>query len=169
MNAQNFTIENAEISFRNFSGKAGKINPAGVRNFLLFLDSDFAKFLEGQDAWNIKWLPPTKEYDEPRACLPVEVSFKNPERFPVKIVQITRGGKTRLTEKSIKNLDSAAITNIDLTVKPSYWNLNGKSGIKAYLKDLFVTLAEDELEAKYADLPDRPDSAYNAPPQEDAD
>lgn len=166
MPAKVFTIQNAKIGFRNFSGVAGKFNPPGIRNFCIFPEIEFAKTLEA-DGWNVKWLPQHEDDDAPQAYLPVEVSFRNEDQFPVRIVQVTRGGKTLLNEKSISTLDAAAITNVDLTINGSRWSVNEKTGIKAYLKTLFITLVEDELEAKYADYPDRPDSAYNAPPSKD--
>ena len=51
----NITIENARIGFRNFSGKEGKYNPKGARNFCVFLAKEDAENLE-QEGWNIKWL-----------------------------------------------------------------------------------------------------------------
>ena len=158
----NIMIEGARIGFRNFSGLAGTYNPAGARNFCIFLEEDLAIKLT-EDGWNVKMLPAREEGDLPQAYLQVTVSFAN---IPPKIVMITRGGKTTLTENMLEKLDVAAFSNVDLIVSPYNWTVNKKSGIKAYLKTLFVTLLEDDLEAKYADLAERPDSAYNAPAED---
>ena len=58
----NIRIENAKIRFRNFSGKEGRFNPAGRRNFCVFLDDDTANDLK-DEGWNIKWLNPRAEDD----------------------------------------------------------------------------------------------------------
>ena len=38
----NLVIENCRITFKNFSGKETKFNPAGRRNFAVVLDEDTA-------------------------------------------------------------------------------------------------------------------------------
>ena len=48
-------------------------------------------------------------------------------------------------------LDTAYISKVDLTVTPYQWELkSGKSGVKAYLKTMYVTLDKDEFEDRYA-------------------
>lgn len=147
---KNLVIENAKIGFRNFSGKEGKFNPAGRRNFCVFLESDLGAGLEN-DGWNIRWLEPRDEGEERQAYLQVAVSYEN---IPPKIVLVTSHGKTQLDENSVNILDWAEIQNVDLIIRPYNWDVNGKSGVKAYVKSMYITLVEDEFESKYVDVPD---------------
>lgn len=146
----NIVIEDARIGFRNFSGKEGKFNSAGDRNFCVFLDEDLAKTLQA-DGWNVRWLKPRDEGDDEQPYLPVKVSYEN---IPPKILLITSRGKTILDDESIGALDWAEITGVDLIIRPYNWEVNGKTGVKAYVKSMYVTIAEDAFEAKYYDAPD---------------
>jgi hypothetical protein len=67
-------------------------------------------------------------------------------------VLITSRGRTNLDENAVEMLDWADILNVDLMVRPYEWNVNGKTGIKAYLQSIYVTIQEDELERKYSEL-----------------
>lgn len=156
MAMQNVVIEGARIGFRNFSGAEGKYNRAGDRNFVVFLDEETASAM-AKDGWNVKQLNPRDEEEVPQAYLPVKVNFKSGR--PPKIVMITSRGKTPLTEDMVALLDWAEITNVDLTINPYEWTVNGKSGVSAYLKTAFVTIFEDALDLKYADVPDSAASA----------
>jgi hypothetical protein len=104
-----------------------------------------------EDNWNVKWLQPRgeEENETPQAYLPVAVNFKG---RPPRIVLITSRGRTNLDEDAIEMLDWADIINVDLIVRPYEWNVNGKTGIKAYLQSLYVTIEEDALELKYSEL-----------------
>lgn len=155
----NITIEGARIVFRNFEGKEGKFNTAGKRNFCVLLDDELANTLK-EDGWNIKWLEPREEGDEPQAYIQVAVSFGV---IPPKIVLITSSGKQVLDERNINILDWAEIANADVIIRPYNWEMNGKTGVKAYVKALYITIAEDEFERKYADVPD---SAKNSMTEE---
>ena len=153
-------IENARIGFRNFSGKEGRFNPAGKRNFCVFLekeykghrvpDEELASTLEN-DGWNVRYLNPREDGDPRQPYLQVAVKYDN---IPPKIVLITSHGKNLLGEDEVSMLDWADIANVDLIISPYNYNVNGKEGVKAYLKNMYVTIEEDEFESKYLDVPD---------------
>lgn len=161
----NITMENARIGFRNFSGKEGKFNPAGRRNFCVFIEMDLAQTLE-KDGWNIKWLQPREEGDESQAYLQVSVAYGN---FDPKIVLITSHGKTILDDESVDLLDWVEVKTIDLIIRPYNWDVNGKSGVKAYIKSMYVTILEDVFEQKYLDVPDTALKGIAAPVDHDKD
>jgi hypothetical protein len=152
---QTITLEDVNIVFRNFSGAEGPFNKAGDRNFGLLVDPDSAEAME-RDGWNIKYLKPREEGDEPQAWLKVKVNFNG---RPPKVVLVTEDGKgqkskTAITEDMVSILDWAPIKAVDLIVTPYEWTVNGNTGISAYLGSIFVTLEQDDLERKYANVPE---------------
>jgi hypothetical protein len=76
---------------------------------------------------------------------------------------ITSRGRTSLGEEEINLLDWAEIKTADVIFRPYNWEVSGKTGVKAYLVSLFVTIKEDELELKYADIPDTAQNYVDTP------
>lgn len=145
-NAKTFQIEDARIIFRNFSGEASQYNREGDRNFAVVLDDKTATQML-KDGWNVKYLDSRDEDTPNTPYIQVSVNFKNK---PPRVVMITSGPRTTLNQESIGVLDWADIRTADLIARGYDWDVNGKTGTKAYLKTLFVTIDEDELERKYA-------------------
>lgn len=150
----NIIIENARIGFRNFSGKESRYNPAGRKNFCVFLDNELAVKLQN-DGWNVRWLTPKDEGDPDQGYLQVAVSY---DHIPPKVMMITGRGQTRLDDESVNALDWAEIEEVDLIIRPYNWIIqpgtkNEKRGVKAYLKTMYVKIVEDAFEKKWANSP----------------
>jgi hypothetical protein len=164
---QNITLEDVNIVFRNFSGAEGPFNKAGDRNFGLLIGPEDAEAMAA-DGWNVKYLKPREEGDDAQAWLKIKVNFSG---RPPRVVLITENGqgeksKTPLDESMVSILDWAPIETVDLIINPYEWSVNGNTGITAYLQSIFVTMAQDDLEKKYANVPDTGQKAITASPEE---
>ena len=152
--SSNIIIEDAKLIYRNFSGKVSEYNRSGQQNFAVVLDDELAATLEA-DGWPVKYRKP--RVDDPEQYrtpfLSVKVQFG---MYPPTVVLITKRGKKRLDKDTVGQLDWARIEHADVQIRPyNYAAINGKpAGVSAYLKSLYVTITEDVLESKYADIPD---------------
>ena len=142
------TFHNARIIFRNFSGEETKYNRAGDRNFGVIIDDKNVADELAAAGWNVKVLPSRDEDEEPKHWIKVAARFDN---IPPKVFKICGRVKTQLDEESVGSLDYDELANVDVTISGFKWDVNGKQGIKAYLKVMYATLVNDELAAKYAD------------------
>lgn len=143
--AKTVMIEDAILLFRNFSGKEGQYNDPGDRNFSVILDPEVAVQMI-EDGWNVKYLRPQEDEEQGEPYIQVKVNFKN---RPPRVYMLTSTSRTQLDESSVEVLDWADIAKADLIFRGYDWTVGDKSGTKAYLQSLFVTIEEDELEKKY--------------------
>lgn len=150
----NLTIRGAKLILKNFQGKEDQYNKDGRRTFgVLLSEEDVAAM--AQDGWGVKRLKPRpddpEQYEQP--WLKVEASYR---KFPPTVCLINSLGKIRLTEETIGQLDWTAMGNVDIIINPYCYDAfaGNPGGIKAYLKTLYVTVLEDDLDALYADVPE---------------
>lgn len=158
-------MEGVRLIFRNFTGKEGQYNPEGARSFGVILPEDVAEAMSN-DGWNVKTLKPREEDLEEleegetgeTPWLPVKVGYGKGK--PPMIVLITDRGRTNLNEDTVDMLDwvdiridpATGLSMVDLIVRPYHYNVRGSNGIAAYLQSLYVTIDEDPLAIKYAEM-----------------
>lgn len=145
-------IDDASIAFRNFSGEGGQFNAPGQRNFHVFLPEDVAVALTEQ-GFNVKRLKDRGDGEIPPAHLKINVKMDSNK--PPKIYVVTSKGRRMLDESMLAMLDWADFDKIDLIFSryERSWP-DGRTTVTAYLTTFFGTIHENELELRYADVPD---------------
>ncbi len=134
------------VAFRNFEGREDLYNRKGDRNFAIIFERPEVAQKMIDDGWNIKYLKPRDEGDEPTPYLPVAVSYKI---RPPKIALVTSKGITYVPEDQVELLDWVDIETADVSLNPSQWSVNGKTGVKAYVNSLYMKIVEDYLQEKW--------------------
>lgn len=143
------TIEGARLIFRNFEGRKDKFNLEGNRNFGVVLPTELALQMEA-DHWNVKWMDPREDGEEPTAWISVKLRF---DVRPPRATMVTSKGQVLLNEQTIATLDQVELTNVDLILRAYDWVVNEKPGRTAYLQTIYATIFEDELMKKYSSDP----------------
>lgn len=144
-------IENARIILRNFAGKEGPMNAPGDRNFCVVIEDPALADEMAKDGWPLRQGKENEEGELRDPFLPIKVGYKG---RPPKVVMLSSRGRQDLGEDEVEMLDWVQFKTVDIIFRPYFWNVGPKTGIKAYLKSGFFTIEEDELDLKYADVPD---------------
>lgn len=148
-NVNNINIEGAMIIWKNFSGERDKFNP-GKRGFSVVIDDTVMADELRQEGWNVKDRPLQEGADdsEQEWTLPVKL---NMNRY-TQVWLIVGNHKTLLDEDTVSQLDVVNIVNCDISIRPYEWEMNGRTGITAYVDSMYVTIRENKFAEKYADL-----------------
>ena len=135
---ENERLEHAQIGrgpYRNFRGERTEYNKGGNRIFTVFLPRDVSDYLEDV-GWHVKHKPPYREGEDEQNLLDITVAF---DPYPPTVTLISHDGtRTFLNEGNVEILDNVDIADATIEIRPYNWEVNGKSGCKAYLKELVV-------------------------------
>lgn len=139
-------VDDAQLIFKNFQGKKDQYNHNGDKSFCVILQPEDARIMQN-DGWNVKWLEPREEGEAPTPYIQVFVKYDN---FPPRITLISSAGQTTLNGDTVEVLDYTNMALVDLIFRAYDWEVGEKSGRKAYLQTMFVTVEEDALEQRYS-------------------
>jgi hypothetical protein len=145
---QPIMIEDAQLIFRNFAGREQAFNSEGDRNFSVVLYPALAEELKAL-GWRVKQLKAREEGEEGDYHLKVKVNYSKGR--PPRVVLITSKNRTELGADEVGIIDTADIKIADVVINP-WWSDMAGGGYSGFLKTLFVTVNEDEIEMKYADM-----------------
>lgn len=148
----NLMIEGATLLFRNFTGAEKDFNSEGDRNFCVVIEPELAEKLKAE-RWRIKQLKAREEGEPGDYYMQVKVNYKTGR--PPRCVLITSGNRTELGADEVGMFDVADMGNVDLIIN-GYWSDMSGGGYSCYLKTIFVTINEDELEKKYNEQHQKP-------------
>lgn len=144
-------IEDANIlpgGWRNFSGRETEMNRDGKRTFCVVIPEDMAEDLEA-DGWNVKERIYEDEPENTFHFLSVNVSYRG--YYPPEIAIFANGVRTDLDQDTVGQIDRMRIKRASLSINPSHWDVNGKSGISAYLDSLYIAIDEESWKTNFAE------------------
>ena len=108
-------IDEARITYKNFSGEGTKFNREGDRNFALIIPTQEIADELIERGWNVRIKPPRDEDEAPFMYLPIKVKFN--DRGP-NVYLISGNARNRLDEDTIGCLDHVYLLNVDLDIRP---------------------------------------------------
>lgn len=164
-------IENAQVLFKNFSGREKTalvrgsqrvVNEEGKKNFNVLLDPEKSDIYWngekvtnpdfGQELANLGFnvsVRPGKEDGEPAQYrLPVHIAF---DTITPEIYLVTGNHKVQLDNDSIGCLDGADIISADLSINNgrSYIGNDGQEKVKAWCNKAYFCIAQSRFDSKY--------------------
>lgn len=146
-------LEDVRMIWRNFAGEEKQYNAKGKRNFAIPLEDELAHQLL-ELGWNVKSKTRVNDEGAEETLHHLPVTVKMDGRVPPRLFMVTKSRNSRvlLDEETVQLLDYAEFDKVDVKLRPFNWDVQGKQGVSAYIKNGFFTLREDELELKYADV-----------------
>lgn len=136
-------------NWSHFDGRADTFNDEGDHNFTIILPEETAKELLKRGWTGVKENEPYEEGDPPEWTLKVKISYRY--EAP-KIYLIKRGRKFRAEESDLRDIRRDSCSQIDVIITPSRWINGPRTGVTAYVKELYAEIKESRFADKYGDF-----------------
>lgn len=142
--------EDARIKWvwSNFDGAKRGFNEEGQYNFKLIIpEIDVDRLRE--DGWNVKEQAPYEEGDAPEYLLDVNIS----DKFGLPPIYFLKNGRKILIDdiRECKSIKRATCEQLDVIISPSRWVNGDRTGISAYVKEMYVQIKTSRFSDKYDD------------------
>ena len=144
-------MENAEIWMRtkNFSGETNRFGNSD-RTFCVFIDEQNAEAMAA-DGWRVKMTKPREDGTPGRPYIMVTVRYEVPDRLRPRIYRIAGNRRVELNAETVGCLDADTFISVDLVLNP---RICEDGHIKAYAKEMWVTVEESPFYIKYNPEPE---------------
>lgn len=142
-------IPDAQVkwAWSNIAGRKNDYDSEGDHYFQIIIPEDRVNALL-DDGWAVKEHEGQEEGDPPEYLLKVRVSY----RFdPPKVYFLKGRRKIRAEERDLPDITRASTNRLDLVLQPSRWVKNGRTGISAYVKEMYVDMKTSQFDEMYAD------------------
>lgn len=147
-------LEDVQVKwpFSHFDGRKDTFNEEGDHNFTIVLDPDFAaELMTIPNGWNIKERAGREEGDPSEFTLKIKISYK----YEQPAIYLLKGNKRfRASEEDLADIKRSTCERIDLIASPSRWVQPDRTGVTAYVKEMYVKIRESRFAEMYSDYDD---------------
>lgn len=147
-------LEDVQVKwpFSHFDGRKDTFNEEGDHNFTVVLPEDQAReLMEIPNGWNIKERAGREEGDPPEFTLKIKISYKYEEPA----IYFLKGNRRfRATEEDLVDIKRSTCERIDVICSPSRWVQPDRTGVTAYVKEMYVKIRESRFAEMYSDYDD---------------
>ena len=143
------TIRNAELFFKNFSGRVDNYNRDGRRYFNVYIDDPAVAQQMNEEGWRIRVRQPRDPSEPVRNYIKVFVSYRY---GTPKIIRRLNGVDYFLNEDTVGILDSDVITEALVQFHPASKDKAPDGLYSAYLDQMVAFVEEDEFQKAYKDI-----------------
>lgn len=142
-------ITEGKIAYSNFSGSPTQYNPEGGKRSVTFVIPDDIADELINEGWPVR----KQEFDDGTSRYLLDAAFlfrtRNGQPRDPKIFIVRDNRLIHVTEDTADALDRADIVSVDAVIAASYWEYAGRSGIKAYINSMYLTIKENPIDEKY--------------------
>jgi hypothetical protein len=142
-----FEDANIKWAWSHFDGR-DPFNGDGHYSFTLILPEETAREMIEAGWTGVKRNDGYEEGDPDEYTLKCKISYK----FEApKIFLIKNGRKFRADERDLHDITRDMTDQIDVILTPSRWVQGSRTGVTAYVKEMYAKVRESRFGAKYAD------------------